>query len=101
MALQESLPAGARPRRDGVRVDDGSEVRVELEQVAITQQHCQGVIDLRASSSISTLKLRVLQGDVVLQGLTLDYAEPAAMTMDVFESRQRPRRAGRDANLSY
>lgn len=59
----------------GIRVDDGREVRVEPKN---------GVLELRASSTISTLKLRVLQGEFVLQHLTLDYAEPASVTLDVF-----------------
>ena len=68
----------------GVRIDDGSEVRVELSQRRGSQTVAPGVIDLRGSSSISTLKLRVLQGEVVLQALTLDYATPADVTIDVF-----------------
>ena len=59
----------------GVRIDDGAEVRVELSS---------GVLDLRGSSSISTLKLRVLRGDVVLQHFTLQYVDPPAVTIDVF-----------------
>lgn len=85
----------------GVRVDDGSEVRVELEQVRDHAAASPGVIDLRGSSSISTLKLRVLQGDVVLQGLTLDYAESAAMTIDVFGIPSATAKGWSNADLSY
>jgi lysophospholipase L1-like esterase len=59
----------------GLRVDDGPEVRVELSGSAI---------ELRASASISTLKLRVLRGDVVLQHFSLQYLDPPAVTIDVF-----------------
>jgi len=85
----------------GVRVDDGSEVRVELEQLPDRASNAPAVIDLRASSSISTLKIRVLQGDVVLQGLTLDYAEPAAMTIDVFGIPSATAKGWSNADLWY
>ena len=64
----------------GVRIDDGGEARFELSQ----PRDIPAVIDLRGSSSISTLKLRVLNGEMVFQGLTLDYASPADVTIDVF-----------------
>lgn len=69
-----ALPASARSAI-GVRVDDGPEVRVEVKN---------SVIELRASSSISTLKLRVLQGEFVLQHFTLDYVRKASIILDVF-----------------
>lgn len=68
------LPSRSRAAL-GIRIDDGPERRVELGN---------GMIDLRASSSISTMKLRVLQGDVVLQEFELDYDVPAPITIDVF-----------------
>ena len=68
----------------GVRIDDGTEVRFELSRLRDHQRIAPGVLDLRASSSISTLKLRVLDGEVILQGLTLDYAVPEDVTIDVF-----------------
>jgi len=69
-----ALPTGVRTVI-GVRIDDGPEVRIEVKSA---------VIDLRASSSISTLKLRVLQGEFVLQHFTLDYAKVSSITLDVF-----------------
>jgi lysophospholipase L1-like esterase len=69
-----ALPTAARTAI-GVRIDDGPEVRIEVKSA---------VIELRATSSISTLKLRVLQGEFVLQHLTLDYARPSSITLDVF-----------------
>ena len=68
----------------GVRIDDGPEVRFELSRLGDQQRIAPGVLDLRASSSISTLKLRVLNGEVVLQSVTLDYVSPADVTIDVF-----------------
>ncbi len=67
----------------GVRVDDGVEARIELsrrEQGKVIP----GELAVRASSSISTLKLRVLRGEAVLQGITLDYVSPSDVTIDVF-----------------
>jgi len=68
----------------GVRIDDGTEVRFELSRQRDHQPIAPGVLDLRASSSISTLKLRVLDGEVILQSLSLDYVSPAEVTIDVF-----------------
>jgi hypothetical protein len=68
----------------GVRIDDGTEVRFELSRLRDHQRITPGVLDLRASSSISTLKLRVLDGEVILQSLSLDYTSPADVTIDVF-----------------
>jgi lysophospholipase L1-like esterase len=68
----------------GVRIDDGTEVRFELSRLRDHQAIAPGVLDLRASSSISTLKLRVLDGEVILQSVSLDYVTPAEVTIDVF-----------------
>ena len=59
----------------GIRVDDGPERRIEPKTSAL---------DLRFSSSVSTLKLRVLQGEFVLQHFTIEYAEPSPIVLDVF-----------------
>ena len=59
----------------GIRIDDGAERRVALGS---------GVLDVRASSSISTMKLRVLQGEVALQEFEIDYASASPITIDVF-----------------
>jgi lysophospholipase L1-like esterase len=68
----------------GVRVDDGPERRFDLAQPGEHQPAAPGVLDLRASSSISTLKLRVVQGSVLLQGFSLDDASTPDVTIDVF-----------------
>jgi lysophospholipase L1-like esterase len=59
----------------GVRIDDGVERRLELGA---------GVIHVRASASISTMKLRALQGEVALQEIEIEYENPAPLTIDVF-----------------
>jgi lysophospholipase L1-like esterase len=68
------LPSSARAAL-GIRIDDGAEARFEL---------AGGVLEIRASSSISTLKLRVLRGEVVLHHFTLQHVDPPAVTIDVF-----------------
>ena len=77
------LPARAASAL-GVKIDDGPEVRFELSRLRDHQPVAPGVLDLRASSSISTLKLRVLDGEVILQSVSLDYTSPADVTIDVF-----------------
>ncbi len=77
------LPAPATSAL-GVRIDDGVETRYELTQLGEHQAVAPGVIDVRSSSTISTLKLRVLKGDVILHGVTLEYVSPADVTIDVF-----------------
>ena len=85
----------------GVRVDDGSEVRFEFDQAPADGADAPGLIEVRASGSISTLKLRVLQGDVVLQGFSLVYDEAAAMTIDVFGIPSATVKGWSNADLSY
>ena len=68
----------------GVRIDDGTEVRFELSRLRDHQTIVPGVLDLKASSFISTLKLRVLDGEVILQAVSLDYVSPSGVTIDVF-----------------
>jgi len=82
-----------RPASIGVRVDDGAEVRFELGE--------EGVLPIKATSSISTIKLRVLQGDFVLHGFTLDYREPSPVTIDVFGLPSATMTAWSNADLSY
>ena len=64
----------------GLRIDDGVEIRYDLSQLP----YLPGVIDMQASPSISTVKLRLLEGEMVFQGITLDYAQPANVTVDTF-----------------
>ncbi len=86
-----ALPAATRTAI-GVRIDDGPEVRVEVRDTAI---------ELRASSTISTLKLRVLQGEFVLQHFSLDYAEDAAIVFDVFGLPSATIRGWANADMAY
>lgn len=83
----------------GVRVDDGAEVRVELEPArpVVTP----GLVDVRATTSISTLKLRVLQGEVVLQAFMLEHAEPPVMSIDVFGIPSATVKAWANADIAY
>jgi hypothetical protein len=85
----------------GVRVDDGSEVRFELEQSSADGAAAPGLVEVRASQSVSTLKLRVLQGDVVLQGFSVVYDEAAPMTIDVFGIPSATVKGWSNADLSY
>lgn len=85
----------------GVRVDDGTEVRLELEQAPVDGADAPGLIEVRASGSISTLKLRVLQGEVVLQGFSVVYDEAAALTIDVFGIPSATVKGWSNADLSY
>lgn len=85
----------------GIRVDDGAEVRFELEQAPIDGAAAPGFVEVRAIESISTLKLRVLQGEVVLQGFSVVYDEAAAMTIDVFGIPSATVKGWSNADLSY
>ena len=67
----------------GIRVDDGAEARIELAGRG-PGPVAPGQLDVRASLSISTLKLRVIRGEVVLHGIALDYVSRHDVTIDVF-----------------
>jgi lysophospholipase L1-like esterase len=84
----------------GVRVDDGAEVRVELEP-SRDRAVAPDSVDVRATASISTLKLRVLQGEVVLQAFTLEHVEPPALTIDVFGIPSATIKAWANADIAY
>lgn len=58
----------------GLSVDDGAEQRVELEG--------EGTIHVRAEQPLSTIKLRLVEGSVVLQGFIPHYVAPPAVYMD-------------------
>ena len=81
----------------GVRIDDGAEVRFVLSQ----PRGASGTIDIAATSSIATLKMRVLKGEMVFQGLTLDHASPADVTIDVFGLPSATVNSWANANVAY
>ncbi len=60
----------------GLIVDDGAEQIIELDRGG------RGVIHIRPEQSLSTIKLRLVQGKVTLQGFVPDYVETPAAYLD-------------------
>jgi hypothetical protein len=58
-----------------ISVNDGPEQTVTLTGDAFA---------VRADAPIATVRLRVVRGEIALQGFRLDYAEPPLVTFDVF-----------------
>jgi hypothetical protein len=71
-------PAPGQKVLIGLIVDDGAEQMVELEQGG------RGIVHLRAEQPISTVKLRLVEGTVVLQGFVPQYVEKPAVYLDNF-----------------
>ncbi len=69
-------PEGARLE---VSVNDGPEQEASLPAGPDSQ-----TLSIRPTTSISTLKLRISQGRIVLHGFILDYLHPPLVTFDVF-----------------
>ena len=65
-----------------VRVDDGQERELVLPRTSGASETAAVVVE--ATGPISTIKLRVIQGTLLLEGFSVDYYEPAAVIMDVF-----------------
>ncbi len=63
----------------GIIADDGAEQIVELKA-----GEGQGVMHLHADQTISTIKLRLVEGTFVLQGLVPQYVEKPALYLDTF-----------------
>ncbi|HEY5994579.1 MAG TPA: hypothetical protein VIU46_08270 [Gallionellaceae bacterium] len=61
-----------------IRVDDGAEQFVSLEQGG------EGVIHLRSDQPMATIKLRLVAGTLMLQGFVPHYVEKPAVFMDTF-----------------
>lgn len=62
----------------GISVDNGAEQAVELEQGG------QGIIHIHAEQAISTVKLRLIEGPLVLQGFIPKYVETPGLYLDTF-----------------
>ncbi len=62
----------------GIIVDDGAEQVVELEPGG------QGIIRVRPEQPISTVKLRLIEGSLILQGFIPHYVESPAIYFDTF-----------------
>ncbi len=60
----------------GIAVDDGAEQVVELEQAGM------GIVHLRAEHPMSTVKLRLIAGTLVLQGFVPQYVEVPRLYFD-------------------
>lgn len=60
----------------GLIVDEGAEQLVELDP------HGEGVIHIRSEQPLSTIKLRLVKGELVLQGFVPHYTDTAAIYMD-------------------
>jgi len=71
-------PAQGEKTAVGITVDDGAEQLVELEQGG------GGLIHIHAQAVMSTLKLRLIEGSLVLQGFIPDYLEKPALNFDTF-----------------
>lgn len=71
-------PAAGKTVRVGVTVDGGAEHVVELDPDA------QGVLQIAPAHPMSTLKLRLLDGALVLQGFTPHYVHAPALYFDTF-----------------
>lgn len=69
----------AQGARVQISVNDGAEQPAVLDASSDSQ-----TLTIRPAVSISTLKLRVSQGQLVLQGFILDPLRPARVTFDVF-----------------
>lgn len=76
LQLVYRAPAGATI---GYIVNDGSSSSVVLAPSSDSQ-----TVTIRSDHLISTIKLRITQGKLVLHGIALDYAEPPKITFDVF-----------------
>ncbi len=62
----------------GIIVDDGAEQIVELEQGG------QGIVRIHGEQAMSTVKLRLIEGSVVLQGFVPIYLESPPVYLDTF-----------------
>lgn len=71
-------PASGEKILVGVIVDDGTEQVVELEQGG------KGIIQIHAEQAISTVKLRLIEGSLILQGFIPQYVEKPALYFDTF-----------------
>jgi hypothetical protein len=69
-------PDAASETLVGLTVDEGTEQIIELEREG------QGIIHIRPEQPISTIKLRLVQGNLVLQGFVPQYVETPAAYMD-------------------
>ena len=65
-------------------IDDGEERFVRLPPVAPYGNVRSAELEIAADALLSTVKLQVIEGAVVLQGLMLTYQDPRPVTLDVF-----------------
>lgn len=71
----------------GIRIDDGPEQKVALTRTTASSNSLRtGEIEIasKTGAPLSTIKLRLLQGAVVLQGFMLAHRDARPVTMDVF-----------------
>lgn len=71
-------PASGERVLVGIIADDGAERIVELEPAG------EGVIRIHSEQAISTIKLRLIEGSLVLQGFVPHYVESPAVYVDTF-----------------
>ncbi|WP_266171647.1 GDSL-type esterase/lipase family protein [Dyella subtropica] len=76
LQLVYRAPAGATI---GYTINDGEPFSAPLAAASDSQ-----TLTIRSDRPISTIKLRVTQGKLVLYGLILDYIQPPTITFDVF-----------------
>ncbi len=67
----------------GFIANDGTEKIVRLPRGG-GEQATPGVVELQVEDTLSTVKLRVLYGTLILQGFEVDYRDPRPVTLDVF-----------------